>query len=124
MRRIASAIESTALVSGAKLQASVRFVSPCEMAHLHHYKGGEGPTNVLTFAYMTGADIAICLQVAERDSLIRGWDLLSELTYLCIHGCLHALGFDHSDPARAFEMGRLERHVLAKLGQNSSALDP
>lgn len=110
--------------NGAKLQASVRFVPPCEMTHLHRYKGGEGPTNVLTFAYMNGADIAICLQVAERDASVRGWDLLSELSYLCIHGCLHALGFDHSEPAGAIEMGTLERQLLAKLGQDSSALDP
>ncbi|MXX67079.1 MAG: rRNA maturation RNase YbeY [Chloroflexi bacterium] len=94
------------------------------MAHLHRYKGGEGPTNVLTFAYMTGADIAICLQVAERDASVRGWDFLSELSYLCIHGCLHALGFDHSDPARAIEMGRLERQVLAKLDRDTTVLDP
>lgn len=93
------------------------------MAHLHRYKGGEGPTNVLTFAYKTGADIAICLQVAEQDALVRGWDLLSELSYLCIHGCLHALGFDHGDQTSAMEMKRLERQILANLGLATHALD-
>ena len=110
--------------NGEKLKASVRFVPPSEMAHLHRLKCGNGPTNVLTFVHMAGADIALCLQVAEEDAKVRGWDLHSELTYLCIHGCLHALGFDHGDRASATEMDRLERQILAKMGLETSALDP
>ena len=110
--------------NGGELEASVRFVPSGEMAHLHRFKGGNGPTNVLTFVHTTGADIAICPQVAEEDSIVRGWNLHSELIYLCIHGCLHALGFDHGDTDSATEMGALERQILANLGLDASALDP
>ena len=94
-----------------------------EMAHLHRFKGGNGPTNVLTFVHETGADIAICPQVAEEDATVRGWGLRSELNYLCVHGFLHALGFDHGDRARAIEMGTLEREILANMGLDASVLD-
>ncbi len=106
------------------MQASVRLVQPGEMAHLHRFKGGDGPTNVLTFVGEASADIAICLQVAEDDAMSRGWDLNSELNYLCIHGCLHALGFDHGDRKSATEMEGLERQILAGMGLDTSALDP
>ena len=122
--RIEKAINSTATPYGKTVKALVRLVSLAEMAHLLRFKGSDGPTNVLTFTHMTGADIAICPQVAEEDAAVRGWDLHSELNYLCIHGCLHALGFDHEDRASATEMERLERQILANLGQDSSALDP
>ena len=122
--RIAKAIETTAISNGERLRASIRFVPAKEMAHLHRFKDGEGPTNVLTFVHKSGADIAICPQVAEEDAKVRGWDLNSELVYLCIHGCLHALGFDHVDRAGATEMERLERQILATMGLEKSALDP
>ena len=122
--QIARAIKSNAVPDNKTLEASVRFVTPGEMSHLHLHKGGNGPTNVLTFVGASGADIAICPQVAEEDSMVRGWDLHSELAYLCIHGCLHALGFDHLDHAGATEMERVELQILAKLGLDTSALDP
>ena len=122
--RIAGAVNSTAISNGEISEASVRFVPPDEMAHLHRFKGGNGPTNVLTFVHETGADIAICPPVAAKDAIARGWDLCSELTYLCIHGCLHALGFSHGDRAQAIEMGSLERQILANMGLDTSALDP
>ena len=122
--RIAGAIKSTAMPNGEKLEASVRFVPPCEMSQLHRFKGGDGPTNVLAFVDGSSADIAICMQVAKEDATARGWDLHSELIYLCIHGCLHALGFDHGDVAGATEMERLERQILANLGKDTKAMDP
>ena len=122
---IASAIESTVKPNGDRLTASVRFVPRAEMAFLHRFKGGEGPTNVLTFVEGANVDIAICPQVAEEDSKVRGWDLHSELVYLCIHGCLHALGFDHAaDACGKQEMKRLERQMLADMGLETSALEP
>lgn len=122
--RVASAVESIVVLNGGKLRASIRFVHPGEMAELHRFKGGDGPTNVLTFAHMTGADIAVCPQVAKEDSVVRGWDYHSELIYLCIHGCLHALGFDHRDHAKAIEMGNLERRILTRLDLATRVLDP
>ena len=110
--------------NGGELRASIRFVPPSEMAQLHRFKGGDRPTNVLTFVHMARTDIAICPQVAEKDALNRGWDYRSELIYLCIHGCLHALGFDHVDRVGAMNMKRLEQQILADVGLDTSALDP
>ena len=121
--RIASSIEAIAFSNGSDLRATIRFVAPSEMAHLHRFKGGEGPTNVLTFVEEARADIAICLQVAREDATVRGWNVNSELSYLCIHGCLHALGFDHRDRASAAVMNRLERQILARAGLEAHALD-
>ena len=78
---------------------------------------------MLTFAEGANADIAICPLVAEEDAMVRGWDLHSELTYLCVHGCLHALGFDHGDTTSASEMVMLERQILTDMGLDTSALE-
>ena len=56
--------------------------------------------------------------------MVRGWGVISELSYLCVHGCLHAIGFDHGDRASAIEMNRLERQILAQAGLKTHALDP
>ncbi len=93
------------------------------MAQLYtRFKGGTGPTNVLTFVHGICADIAVCQKVAAADARRRGWDLHCELAYLCIHGCLHALGFNHGDEANRNEMERLERQILSHMGIDTHAL--
>lgn len=102
---------------------SVRFVAPAEMTTLHErFKGQPGPTNVLTFA--DSGEIAICPQVAAQDARVRGWDETSELIYLCVHGSLHALGFDHERRAEAARMRDSEIRVLSELGIDTSPLEP
>ena len=120
--RISSAIASVISPSSQGLSAAVRFVSAAEMAELNTYKGGDGPTNVLAFVDCSHIDIAICRNVAATDAEIRGWGLGSELTYLCIHGCLHGLGFDHAGIAAREDMKRLEGLILDRLGINSDVL--
>ena len=93
--RIASAIESTATAEWRGFSCNDPLCRAQRNGPSAPIQGGEGPTNVLTFVEEAGADIAICMQVAEEDAMVRGWDVNSELSYLCIHGCLHALGFDH-----------------------------
>ena len=63
--------------------------------------------------------------MAEEDcnSLVVGTSIPSSY-YLCIHGCLHALGFDHGDRVkRKTEMETLERRILADMGLDTSALE-
>ena len=122
-RRVADAIKTAGLPDSAILAVTIRFVSPSEMTQLNNrFRGGTGPTNVLTFAHGNCADIAVCPQVAVPDARIRGWDALSELAYLCVHGCLHALGFDHGDEASKNEMKRLELRVLSRMGIDAHVL--
>ena len=124
-RALAGALEADDLASGGQdLTATVRFVLPGEMASLNRrHHGGQGPTNVLTFTYGKSADIAICRQVAAADARVRGWDLPSELAYLCVHGCLHALGFEHGDRHRREEMESAERRILARMGIKTCVLE-
>ena len=102
-----------------------RFVTPAEMAHLHEsFKGNPGPTNVLTFTDAGSAEIAICPQVAAEDARVRGWEVRSELIYLCVHGSLHALGFGHDSPSDAERMRSREIRVLSELGIDTAPLEP
>ena len=102
---------------------SVRFVVPAEMTTLHEsFKGQPGPTNVLTFA--DSGEIAICPMIAAKDARIRGWDEMTELIYLCVHGSLHALGFDHKCQSEAARMRDYEIRALSELGIDTSPLKP
>ena len=105
------------------MEATIRFVTASEMSQLNNrFKGGQGPTNVLTFVEGSCADIAICPQIAKADAISRGWDVASELNYLSVHGCLHALGFDHVDRDGRTEMENLERRILAEIGIDAQPL--
>lgn len=76
--------------------------------------------NVLTFEYPSQsgqalqADIAICLPVVQREAKQQGKTLESHFVHLLVHGCLHALGFDHLDDGEAEVMESLERKILKR----------
>jgi probable rRNA maturation factor len=79
-------------------------------------------TNVLTFEYgvdPTGtiaADVVMCLPVLQREALEQGKPLLHHAAHLTVHGVLHALGYDHLEPAEAAAMESLEVNILKQLG--------
>lgn len=89
------------------------------------------PTDVLSFPMREGesqeiaiqlplGDIVISVETAHRyvesqthkerleenasARLKTNWTLLDELTFLCIHGTLHLLGFDHAEPDEEADM--------------------
>ena len=122
-QRIAAAVAESAPSPDPEFQIRIRFVSPTEIARLHEsFKGKAGPTNVLTFKSDNGADIAICPQIATEDAATRGWDPSSEIVYLCVHGVLHALGFEHGSMAQSERMRARERRILAALGIDPAPL--
>ncbi len=122
-QRIAAAIAESAPSPDPEFQARIRFVSPAEIARLHEtFKGKSGPTNVLTFESDNGADIAICPQIATDDATTRGWDPDSEIVYLCVHGVLHALGFEHGSRAQSERMRARECQILSALGIDPAPL--
>ena len=122
-QRVAATIAESAPASDPEFQVRIRFVSPAEIARLHEtFKGKSGPTNVLTFESNNGADIAVCTQIATQDAAIRGWDPSSEIVYLCVHGVLHALGFEHGSRAQSEQMRACERRILAALGIDPAPL--
>ena len=115
---IAKAVNAAGnLIASDVREFRVKFVTPKQIANLQfEFKGQPGPTNILTFVSPTGADIAICPQIAAEDAVARGWSLECELAYLAVHGALHALGFDHDESSGAERMRELELQALASFG--------
>jgi len=86
------------------------------------YRDRDHATNVLTFEYgmdpdgMMAGDIVLCLPVLQREADQQGKTLRRHAAHLTIHGVLHALGYDHHDPATAQAMESMETHILGSFG--------
>jgi probable rRNA maturation factor len=81
----------------------------------HRHK--DYPTNVLTFAYTQApvhADIVICMPIVREEAKTQGKAMRTHLAHLVIHGCLHALGYDHEDDSSAQAMEDIERKLLMR----------
>jgi probable rRNA maturation factor len=60
-------------------------------------------------------DIVISLPTAKQQAEEKGHSFRHELAWLCAHGILHLLGFDHEiSPAEARRMRRWEKHLLTR----------
>ncbi|WP_426103188.1 rRNA maturation RNase YbeY [Massilia sp. TSP1-1-2] len=114
-----------ALLGPAEL--TVRFVDAEEGRLLNRdYRNKDYATNVLTFAYNEGeeladdeptrADIILCTDVLEQESTEQKKTLEEHAAHLIVHGVLHAQGYDHDDDDQAQEMEQLERDILAAMG--------
>ncbi len=81
----------------------------------HRHK--DYPTNVLTFGYSQApvhADIVICMPIVHEEAKAQGKAVRTHLAHLVIHGCLHALGYDHEDDRSAQVMENIERKLLKR----------
>ena len=124
------------------LEVSLSFVPPDEMAVLNErYRGGEGPTDVLSFpmygsvdelreaaAARAGApvllgDVVICGEMAERQAEEYGHSSEHELLYLFVHSMFHLLGYDHENEGGRSAMRAAEREVLGALNSASSGAE-
>lgn len=114
-----------ALMGPAEL--TIRFVDAEEGRTLNRdYREKDYATNVLTFAYNEGdelaadepvqADIILCTDVLERESTEQGKTVEEHTAHLIVHGVLHAQGYDHLEDVEAIEMEQLERDILEELG--------
>jgi len=114
-----------ALLAPAEL--TVRFVDAAEGRILNRdYRAKDYATNVLTFAYNEGeqvaddeptrADIILCTDVLEKEAAAQDKTVEEHTAHLVVHGVLHAQGYDHDDDEEAAEMEQLEREILAALG--------
>ncbi len=114
-----------ALLGPAEL--TIRFVDAVEGRNLNRdYRAKDYATNVLTFAYNEGdeiaddeptrADIILCTDVLEREAQEQNKTLEEHAAHLVVHGVLHAQGYDHHDDGEAEEMEQLERDILEALG--------
>ncbi len=116
--RVASWIRA-ALAAPAEI--TVRVVGEDEGRELNQsWRGKDGPTNVLTFAYADGprvhADLVLCAPVVGREAGEQKRSLEAHYAHLLVHGTLHAQGFDHEGDADATAMEARETAILAGLG--------
>ncbi|MFP5392542.1 MAG: rRNA maturation RNase YbeY, partial [Gammaproteobacteria bacterium] len=102
-----------ALLGPAEL--TVRFVGEEEGRILNRdYRAKDYATNVLTFAYNEGeeiaddeptrADIILCTDVLEREAAEQKKTVEEHTAHLIVHGVLHAQGYDHEEDDEAEEM--------------------
>src|SRR5690606_21198778 len=100
------------------------------------YRGKDAPTDVLSFPLwepeevadirahperyperpLLVGDVVISVETAARQAEEYGHGLERELAYLCVHGMLHLLGYDHEDEAARAAMRAREEAILTELG--------
>lgn len=108
-------------------ELTIRFVDSAEGQNLNRdYRGKDYATNVLTFAYNEGeelaedeptqADIILCTDVLQREAAEQKKSVEEHTAHLIVHGVLHAQGYDHEDDEEADEMESLETEILGELG--------
>jgi probable rRNA maturation factor len=101
---------------------TVRFVGADEGRQLNlTYRGKDYATNVLSFPYECGAQIAgdlvLCLPVVEREATEQGKPLEAHFAHMVVHGMLHLQGYDHETGADDAErMESIEQKILGTLG--------
>jgi len=101
---------------------SIRIVGDEEMARLHEaHAGVAGTTDVLTFdasdpGRAIEADIAICVDEAERQAEAFGHSVEHELLLYAVHGLLHCIGFDDHTDADYARMHAEEDRLLEAIG--------
>lgn len=112
-------------------RVTIALLCDARMRDLHRrHTGIDATTDVLTFAAADApampddaetpgaidADIALCVDEAARQSVVRGHRIEQELLLYAIHGLLHCCGYDDHDPGEFDRMHTLEDRILADLG--------
>ena len=111
-----------AFLNKSESDVSVRIVNDDAMTELHQkHSGASSTTDVLTFdrgsdASGVRADIAVCFDVANRESIERGNSVEQELLLYVLHGVLHCCGFDDHEEESFEAMYKEEDRVLEAIG--------
>lgn len=89
------------------------------------YRGHDAPTDVLAFTdgsddpdtgYVYYGDVIIAIPFASIQAKTAGHTLEAELALLTVHGVLHLLGYDHTNPEERSHMWAVKRTIFTKLG--------
>lgn len=101
-------------------KVTLAFVDDATIAGLNQrFLQHQGPTDVITFPYSRGkkleGEVAIGVEVAQREAADRGHDVNTELCLYVIHGTLHLCGYDDRTKRGAAEMRSKERAYLKQL---------
>lgn len=90
------------------------------------YRHVDRPTDVLSFPSDEGeradwsedgfiGDIAVSMDRARAQAAEYGHSLKRELSFLCVHGALHLLGYDHMDDADRDKMFAMQEKILEEM---------
>jgi probable rRNA maturation factor len=107
---------------------SVLVTSSREMQGLNRrFRGKNNATDVLSFPAMPGVtekvagDVAISVEIAERNAHRLGHAAADEIRILALHGVLHLAGYDHERDDG--EMERKEQHLRKSLGLPAALIE-
>ncbi len=114
----------TAQQSDTPFGVSLSVVDASESQRLNReFRGKDRPTNVLSFPSSGDGlppdmqhwlgDVIICGPLVVSEALEQSKTATDHWCHLCVHGCLHLLGFDHITDQDALDMERRERQILA-----------
>ncbi len=106
---------------------TIRITDEKEMAKLNEtYRRKQGPTNVLSFPFLTPNDIElkipilgdliICAAVVNREAKEQHKMENAHWAHMIVHGIFHLLGYDHQTNEQAKEMETLEITTMKQLG--------
>jgi len=124
-RWVVAALAAGGLADSRPLELALRLVDEAEGAELNaRYRGGTGPTNVLSFPaelppglpLLCLGDLVLCVPLVTREARAQGKPVDAHWAHLVVHGVLHLLGHDHEEETAAEHMEQLEIQVLAGLG--------
>lgn len=127
---VAPAIVKVAL-SSTRYEVALSLMNDEEIHQLNtHYRGKNKPTDVLSFAQNEGedfpvevtenvaqvlGDIVISIETAQRQAAERAHSLEEETEFLCVHGALHLLGFDHINATDRRRMWKQQDEIVEHL---------
>ena len=89
------------------------------------YRNKDKATDILSWGYQEDeemgvpiegipwGELAICLEVCQKQADLSGWDLETELMRLIAHGVIHLQGYDHETLEEEKEMLQLELELLS-----------
>ena len=110
-------------------EVSVRLVGEAEARSLNRdYRGKDYATNILSFAYREGeqlalpegmpmsGDLVLCVPVVRAEARAQDKALAAHYAHLVVHGMLHLQGYDHHTSADAKVMERREKQLLSRFG--------
>lgn len=104
----------------AAYEISIALVDDATIHQLNkRYLDHDEPTDVLSFPLgekPLAGELVVGFQVAQREALEQGHELVAEVTLYVIHGLLHLCGFGDKNPKQAKQMHERTRHYLKVLG--------
>jgi len=103
---------------------SVRCVTEEEIQKLNKtYRVKDAPTNVLTFSYDGEHDVALCIDVAQREADAQNISARDYFALLLTHAFLHVTGMDHERSAEEeITTQQMEQDILSSCGFSKISL--